>query len=277
MNGPRAHRAPSDGDHVVWGGHATVRIVLGGTPVITDPILRERIVHLQRTVPLVDGIADGVSAILISHLHYDHLDVASLARIDHEVPVVIGPGGRPALGRRSRRPVIELAPGEAVTIDGVEIRATRAAHDGRRPGRRGVWAPPLGFVVSRNGQSVYFAGDTGLFDQMAEIAGGLSCALVPIWGWGASPGSGHLNPESAAEALRVLAPRTAIPIHWGTYRTRVIRGRVAAGAKAPEQRFLAAAAARAPGVAVRVVPPGVRVDLDGRPAPSVIDRPAPVR
>jgi L-ascorbate metabolism protein UlaG (beta-lactamase superfamily) len=277
MSGPGAHHAPLDGDHVVWGGHATTRIVLGGTAVITDPVLRDRVVHLRREVPLVDGVADGVSGILISHLHHDHLDLPSLARIDRDVPVVVGPGAGRALGRRNRRPVIELAPGEVVTLGGVRIRATRADHDGRRPGRRGIWAPALGFVVSRGGNTVYFAGDTGLFDGMDEIEPGLTCALVPIWGWGPTLGAGHLDPEQAADALRLLAPRMAVPIHWGTYRSRVMRSAAPAPGGAPEQRFLAAAALRAPGVDVRVVRPGGRVDFGAGTGGPAAGTQAPVR
>jgi L-ascorbate metabolism protein UlaG (beta-lactamase superfamily) len=244
---------------------------------VTDPILRERIVHLQRTVPLVEGIADGVSAILISHLHHDHLDLPSLARIDHQVPVVIAPGARSALGRRTRRPVVELAPGESVTLDGVEIRATPAAHDGRRPGRRGVWAPPLGFVVTRGGRSVYFAGDTDRFDEMSTLAPALTCALVPIWGWGRTLGPGHMDPEGAAEAVRILRPLIAVPIHWGTYRTRVGRRVASQGVAPPEARFLAAATRLAPDVDLRIVAPGGRVELDGGTADRSGAPSAPVR
>ncbi len=248
-------------DRITWGGHSTVRITLGGDSVVTDPLLRSRVMHLRRTVPRVAGIADGVRAVLISHLHHDHLDLPSLRLVDRGVPVVIPLGGRAALGRRSDRPVVELAPGEVVDIAGLRVRAVPAAHDGRRLGRRGVGAPALGYVVSRRDTSVYFAGDTELFAGMASLAPGLTCALLPIWGWGPSLGPGHLDPEGAAAALELLRPRIAVPIHWGSYRQHLVRGAPAARHGAPEVRFAAEAARVAPDVAVRILAPGGRLDL----------------
>ena len=63
---------------------------------------------------------------------------------------------------------------------------------------------------------MYFAGDTDLFDDLAAI-GPLDLALVPVAGWGAKVGPGHLDPERAAEAVRLLKPKIAVPIHWGTF------------------------------------------------------------
>ena len=66
--------------------------------------------------------------------------------------------------------------------------------------------------------SVFFAGDTDLFDEMSGLVPKLDLALLPIWGWGPTIGPGHLDPGRAAEALTLLAPRLAVPIHWGTLR-----------------------------------------------------------
>jgi L-ascorbate metabolism protein UlaG (beta-lactamase superfamily) len=74
----------------------------------------------------------------------------------------------------------------------------------------------LGYLI-RGSRQIYFAGDTDLFEGMATLAPRLDIALVPIWGWGPSLGPGHLDPRRAAEALRLLRPRLAVPIHWGTY------------------------------------------------------------
>ena len=60
MTGRTPHADAPVGDHIVWGGHATVRIVLGGEAVLTDPVLRRRVMHLQRVVPLVDGLGAGL-------------------------------------------------------------------------------------------------------------------------------------------------------------------------------------------------------------------------
>ena len=64
--------------------------------------------------------------------------------------------------------------------------------------------------------AVYFAGDTDLFDTMADLAP-IDVALLPIWGWGPSLGEGHLDPSRAATAATLLKARVVIPVHWGTY------------------------------------------------------------
>ncbi len=267
MPGRSPHADALAGDHVVWGGHATVRIVLGGEAVLTDPVLRRRVMHLQRVVPLVEGLGAGLGAVLISHLHHDHLDLASLRMLPADAPLVIPIGARPALGRRTRQPVIELAPGESATIGALEVRATPAAHEGGRAGRRALPSPALGYVVAHRQRTVYFAGDTDIFPGMADIAPRLDLALVPVWGWGPTLGPGHLNPETAAEALELLRPRIAVPIHWGTYRPVVGRGAPHPREGAPELRFLRAAAVHAPTVAVRIIAPGQALALDDPAAP----------
>jgi L-ascorbate metabolism protein UlaG (beta-lactamase superfamily) len=91
----------------------------------------------------------------------------------------------------------------------------RAEHD-RGRGPFGASADPLGYVVSGS-RSIYFAGDTDLYDGMHEL-GPVDVGLIPIWGWGPSLGSGrHLDPARAAEAVARIRPALVVPIHWGTY------------------------------------------------------------
>ena len=112
--------------------------------------------------------------------------------------------------------VRELAVGGETAIGGVAVGAYRRVHSGYRP-PLGPTAPPLGFVV-RGSRTVYFAGDTDLFDGMGELGETIDMALLPVWGWGPMLGRGlHLDPLRAAQALRLLRPRAAMPIHWGTY------------------------------------------------------------
>ena len=142
----------------------------------------------------------------------------------------------------------ELEPGDEVGLGRARLSATQADHDARRM----PWSPAdgLGFVLDR----VYFAGDTDLFDGMAEIGErGLDVALLPIWGWGPRLPPGHLDPERAAEATRLLSPRVVIPIHWGTYlRAAMRRGDL----EAPAREFAAAVARTAPASEVVVLRPG---------------------
>ncbi len=247
---------------VTWGGHATVRIEMDGVALLTDPLLRRRVGHLHRVAPPPGPVTVGLSAVLISHLHRDHLDVASLRRIDPAVPVLAPRGAGALLARAGRREVIELLPGDVTDVGPLRVRATVAAHDGggaRAGGPRGLHAPhatALGFVVEGE-STVYFAGDTDLFAGMADIAPRIDVALLPVGGWGPGLGPGHLDAAGAARALTLLRPRIAIPIHWGTYAPWPIRG-TAGFVRHPGPEFLARARLVAPATEVRLLAPGGR-------------------
>ncbi len=114
---------------------------------------------------------------------------------------------------------------------------------------------------------MYFAGDTDVFDGMEALADGLDTALIPVWGWGPSLGPGHLDPKAAAGALRLLRPRLAIPIHWGTlfpFALDRLRGK-APLLHDPPHEFASAAAELTPEVEVRVLQPGDATPLPGPP------------
>src|SRR5690606_5216400 len=110
------------------------------------------------------------------------------------------------LAAAGRRDVTEMLPGDVAVVGPLRVRATAAAHDGGRQRRwgaralRGPRATALGFVVEGT-RTVYFAGDTDLFDGMAHIAEHLDAALLPVGGWGPTLGPGHLDPDRAALAL----------------------------------------------------------------------------
>ena len=80
-------------DRVTWVGHATVLVQLDGCRVLTDPLLRARMAHLRRHAPAPSGEATTrLDAVLVSHLHGDHMDLPSLRRIDREVPLIVPRG-----------------------------------------------------------------------------------------------------------------------------------------------------------------------------------------
>jgi L-ascorbate metabolism protein UlaG (beta-lactamase superfamily) len=231
--------------HLRWLGHATVVVELDGARVITDPVLRRRVMHLRRAGDVVPP--GSIDAILISHLHYDHLDLPSLARIGIDTPIVIPRGGKKTV--RGFELVTEVEPGEELDVAGLTIRVVEARHEGRRR-NLGAPVPAVGYVLAGS-RSVYFAGDTGLFDGMRRLSP-IDVALLPIWGWGANVGAGHLDPRAAAAALALLRPHLAVPIHWGTYH---VLGRRDHG-RAPADAFAVAALEAAPEVDVRVLPIG---------------------
>ena len=239
-------------DTVTWLGHATVVVDLDGERIVTDPVLRRRVFHLRRT--RAADVPVAATAVLLSHLHYDHLDLPSLRAFARELPVVVPRGGGRLL--RGFSDVREIAPGESVELGRLRVDAVEAEHDGRRhPG--GPKGPALGYVL-RGSRSVYFAGDTDLFAGMAALAP-LDVALLPVAGWGPTLPPGHLDPERAASALALLRPAVAIPIHWGTYRAG---RRGPNGSPAPAEAFARAAAALAPEVEVRILPVGGSLSME---------------
>lgn len=140
------------------------------------------------------------------------------------------------------------------------ILATHATHD---PGRMplGARAEPLGYVIEGSGRRVYFAGDTDLFDGMAELAP-VDVALLPIWGWGSTMGPGHMDPARAAQAAALLGAGLAIPIHWGTYYPIHLGMQGPPGfLDTPPALFEQAVLEHAPGTDVRVLRPGETTPL----------------
>lgn len=244
---------------VAYLGHATVLVELDGTKLLTDPLLRRRVTHLRRASSVeVDSVRE-LDAVLISHAHHDHLDLRSLMRLDRSVQIVVPTGLGRLVQRKGFASVTEVDEGDEATFGSLNVRATHAEHGGKRqPGR--ARGPALGYVIEGS-RTIYFAGDTALFDGMEGLAANLDVALLPIWGWGPSLGRGlHLDPRSAAEALRLLRPRIAIPIHWGTYRP-LHRGAGARFLSEPAKAFEREAAALAPEVDIRVLLPGERLPL----------------
>jgi L-ascorbate metabolism protein UlaG (beta-lactamase superfamily) len=239
---------------VTYVGHATVLIELDGVQLITDPVLRGRVGPLRRHgPPPAPGLAEGLDAVLISHLHHDHADLPSLRKVDRDVPVLASPGARRFLERHGFATVVELAPGESTRIGEVAVTATEAWHPGGGRFERGSEA--IGFLLGSS-RRVYFAGDTDLFDGMDGLGGDLDLALLPIWGWGPTIGPGHLDPERAARAAALLSPRIAIPIHWGTLYPFGLARLRPGPLRSPPRQFVARMRELAPQVEARVLAPG---------------------
>lgn len=208
---------------ITWWGHATATVRDSGVTVLTDPLFVRRLAHLRRRrgpVPPPDAAVADVA--LVSHLHADHLHLGSLARLWPGTRLVVPYGaGRAVPGLRrvaaaSGLRVTEVRPGDEVSVGDVRIRAVPAAHDGRRLPFGPHRAPALGYVL-RGEATTYFAGDTGLFDAMADAVGPCDVALLPVGGWGPYLGHGHLDAGRAAQALARLGARSAVPVHYGTY------------------------------------------------------------
>lgn len=245
---------------VTWHGHATVLIeTAAGARLLTDPILRGRVAHLRRHAPLPDRARLGaIDAVLVSHVHHDHLDRPTLrALADPRTSIVLPPGAGRLVRGMPFGDVRELTAGAHTGVGGSEVRAVPAWHAARRLPLRSRELEALGFLVD----GIWFAGDTELNARMEELRGVAEVALIPVWGWGPSLGPGHLDPEEAARAIALVQPQVAIPIHWGTYLPYGLGRRHRHLLHAPALEFAAHVARLAPDVRVETLQPGGSVEL----------------
>jgi L-ascorbate metabolism protein UlaG (beta-lactamase superfamily) len=282
---PRPQTGPVGGPQLHFLGHSTVRVELAGHTVLTDPLLTSRVGPLRRVVPAPEPAAfAGVDLVLISHLHGDHLHLPSLRLLGRDVPIAVPRGAGPWLRAKGFRQVVETAPGETFEHGGLQVTAVAAEHSGHRWGPRLTHGPAtvaVGHLVQAGGSTVYVSGDTDLFDGMHDLGDlGIDVALLPVWGWGATLGPGHLDPLGAAEATARLRPQVAVPVHWGTLAfhgaTTVpgLGGRMRDLLVAPPRTFAEAVASRGLATHVAVTEPGRPVLLPGAPLP--LARPEPV-
>lgn len=243
---------------VTWIGHASVVLELGGQRILTDPALTSRLAHLRRDDHVDPHVLDGIDAVVISHLHHDHLHLPSLRRLDREVPVFVPQGAGRLVRDAGFGHVHEVVAGDEARVGTLRVSAVPAAHSDRRRPFSALRAAPLGFVIADDEHRAYFAGDTDLFDGLHDL-GPIDVALMPIWGWGPTLGDGHLDPERAATAVEWIDPAVVVPIHWGTYHPMSPRRGRPHWLDAPPENF--AARLRASGLhdRLRRLSPGDRI------------------
>ncbi len=296
-----ACRTGRTADRIAFLGHATVLIELGGVRLLTDPLLRGRVAHLRRHAPpLASDLLAAPDAVLISHLHHDHLDLASLRILGRDTPLIVPAGAGAWLRRRGFAAVTELAVGDVATVGAVSkldvgevgevggvgglgagdvtkvggvgglgvggvaevVALTVSAVPACHDGRRpgGPRAPAQGYLVSGT-RAVYFAGDTECFAGMSDLPRPLDVALLPVAGWGPRLGPGHMGPLDAARAVQLIQPRIAIPVHWGTLAPIGLGRRHRTRLDDPPRRFAEHVARLAPSVEVRILAPGQQTEL----------------
>ncbi len=250
-------------DRLTYIGHATSLLRLNRLSILTDPMLRGWLGPLRRHGPSPDPRVPALSdLVLISHIHRDHLDVRSLRRLPARTPLIVPRGASKWAARGGAEDIREIAIGETIAIGGVKVTAVRAVHNGHRDRTWGEAIQPVGYLIKTGNRTVYFAGDTDLFPEMSDL-GPIDLALLPVWGWGTSVGSGHLDPRRAAKALEMLRPRLAVPIHWGTFYPVGMRRLHPENLVEPPLEFERLAGSLTPEVEVRVLQPGSAISLDG--------------
>jgi len=224
-------RVEGSGLRVTLVNHSTVLIQQQGTNILTDPIWSERASPLSWIGPRrrrKPGVAweelPAIDAVLISHNHYDHLDLPTLRRLAARGDsTFIVPAGVARLLRAEHiGPAHELDWGESLALAGCTIHCVPALHFSSRgihDRNATLWC---GYVIACQERIVYFAADTAFgphFAQIREKFGSPRLALLPIGAyeprWFMSPV--HMGPEEAARAHRILAAKTSIAIHHGTF------------------------------------------------------------
>ena len=236
-------------------GHSTLILDFNGVRVITDPVFRRRIFHLTRTVPLPEPVIyQDIDIALISHLHYDHLDIQSLRSLGEKALICVPKGAGNLLHKNGIDNFRELAIGEEFSLGKFPVRTTYARHrNSRHP--LGMQADCMGYLIGDE-IIVYYPGDTQIFPEMASLSDRIDVALMPVWGWGPHLGRMHMSPEQAAQSLAYLKPKLAIPIHWGTYLPIGLARLNPAFHSSPPLVFAGSVEKNQPQVEVRILKPG---------------------
>lgn len=227
--------------NITFLGHAGFYLV-GSSRVLIDPFLTGNPLAKHKPEDLQPDL------ILLSHGHGDHMgDAESIARNSgalvvgvHEMACYLGARGIKTHGMHI---------GGSRSFDGVTVKLTPAWHGSSVPGRDGeslYLGTPAGFIVQMDGKTVYHAGDTGLFGDMALLGRRytIDVALLPI-------GDNYtMGPDDALEAVNLLRPRLVIPMHYNTF--PLIE---------QDAHAFAARVTGQTGVAVQVLVPGASVEI----------------
>jgi L-ascorbate metabolism protein UlaG (beta-lactamase superfamily) len=217
---------------ITWVGHATVLIQTQGLNILTDPIWSERASPFRFIGPKrvrAPGVAfdrlPRIDLVLVSHNHYDHLDLPTLERLwERDRPRILTSLGNDTILRGVGIPATALDwNGRFRLRPGVEIIAERNHHWGSRWGtdrNRALWSA---FTVSLPGGNIFFAGDTGWGDgswvREAAAHGPFRLAILPIGAYAPRDfmRTNHVDPAEAVRVFEILKPALALGMHWGTF------------------------------------------------------------
>ncbi len=226
----------SDATRITIVGHATALIQARGLNLLTDPVWSARaspvpFVGPRRVSPPAIAFDDlpRIDVVLLSHNHYDHLDIATLRRlVARDDPLIVTPLGNDGVIHRNI-PRARLALGDwwdrRRLADDVEITFLPAQHWSARglfDRRRALWC---GFALQAANEWIYVAGDTGygdgsLFTEIRRRIGSPAAALLPIGAYAPRwfMAAQHCNPEEAVMIFEALNARLAAGVHWGVFR-----------------------------------------------------------
>jgi L-ascorbate metabolism protein UlaG (beta-lactamase superfamily) len=261
---------PASGLRATWIGHASTLVEIDGHRLLTDPIWSERaspstLVGPRRfhPPPLPIEALPPIDVVIISHDHFDHLDMATvqaLAAAGSRFVVPLGVGAHLEAWSIPAAQVVELDWGESVRLGGLELVATPARHySGRNPLRRDgtLWSS---WVVKGPSHRIFFSGDSGYFEGFKAIGaahGPFDLTLIKIGACDVAWQDIHISPEEAVRVHVDLGGKFLLPVHWGTFNVAFHAW------NAPAEDVVAAASAR--GVAIAVPRPGQWVEPTAPP------------
>ena len=258
---------------VTWFGHASALLEIDGQRVLVDPVWSRRVSPSPvfgptrlHEVPVPLDELPPVDAVLISHDHYDHLDLPTVRELltsqtaPFVVPIGIGEHLR-GWGVPEDR-IVELDWDGSTTVGGLTLTCTEARHFSGRFFTRDttLWAS---WAVAGPRHRVFFGGDTGYTPAFAELGarlGPFDLTLLPIGAYNDAWHAIHMDPEEAVRAHGDLGGRVLLPIHWATFNLAFHRW------AEPVQRLIAAAARSRAQVVVPL--PGERIDALDPPEPK---------
>ena len=210
-------------DFIIWLGHATFYMQLDGLKILTDPVLKNIIMYPRLASLPLDIEALEPDIILISHGHYDHLDLSSLEDLGiyKKKTKLIMPSNLSSYIKKEAN-IHELAWNESTQERSLKITALPASHWHRRgifDFNHALWCS---FVLESQGKSLFFAGDTAFDKHFEAIAKEFSIdlALMPIGAYLPREvmKDNHIDPQEAVRATKILKAKRMIPYHYGTFK-----------------------------------------------------------
>jgi L-ascorbate metabolism protein UlaG (beta-lactamase superfamily) len=230
---PPPRKVEGDGLRVTFINHATTLLQLEGLNILTDPIWSDRCSpvswagpHRVRPPGLRFEDLPPIDLVLISHNHYDHLDLPTLKELanSHAPRILTGLGNAALLTEHGIGKVTELDWWQSTEVaPGVRVHAVPVQHSSNRGLTDTDGTLWVGFVIEAPSGKVYFAGDTGWgphFEQVFQRFGPMRLAMLPIGAFRPEwfMARVHVSPAEAVQAHLVLGARKSVAIHWGTFR-----------------------------------------------------------